>query len=43
MSESDPAQVGGIGHDHNKIPKVDFPKLDGDQPKLWLSNCIDYF
>jgi hypothetical protein len=43
MSESDPAQVGGIGHDHNKIPKVDFPKFDGDQPKLWLSNCIDYF
>jgi len=28
---------------HSKIPKVDFPKFDGEHPKLWLHDCVDYF
>ena len=31
------------GNPNSKIPKVDFPKFDGDHPKLWLSDCLDYF
>ena len=27
----------------SKIPKVDFPRFDGDHPKLWLGDCLDYF
>jgi hypothetical protein len=25
------------------LPKFDFPKFDGTQPKYWLSQCQDYF
>ena len=29
---------------HNaKLPKVNFPVFDGDQPKVWLRDCLDYF
>ena len=26
-----------------RVPKVAFPKFDGDNPKLWISRCEDYF
>ncbi|CAD6338445.1 unnamed protein product [Miscanthus lutarioriparius] len=34
---------GYHGNSNSKIPKVDFPRFDGDHPKLWLSDCLDYF
>jgi hypothetical protein len=36
----------GVGShkSHNaKLPKINFPVFDGDQPKVWLWNCLDYF
>jgi hypothetical protein len=42
-SSSNSDTLGVQGHSNSKIPKVDFPKFDGDQPKLWLSDCLDYF
>lgn len=30
---------GNIGH----IPKIPFPLFSGDQPKLWITRCEDYF
>jgi hypothetical protein len=27
----------------NKFPKVNFPVFDGEQPKVWLRDCLDYF
>lgn len=26
-----------------KLLKLDFPSFDGENPKLWLKNCEDYF
>jgi hypothetical protein len=26
-----------------KLPKMNFPQFDGDNPKLWLSRAMDYF
>jgi hypothetical protein len=26
-----------------KLPKLNFPKFDGDNPKLWKSHCENYF
>lgn len=26
-----------------RLPKLNFPAFDGDNPKLWLSRCVDYF
>jgi hypothetical protein len=26
-----------------KLPKVNFPKFEGDNPKLWQSCCENYF
>jgi hypothetical protein len=31
----------GLGPE--RLPKLNFPKFDGDNPKLWLSRCEDYF
>ncbi|XBI72263.1 hypothetical protein VPH35_066259 [Triticum aestivum] len=28
---------------HGKPPSVDFPKFDGENPKLWQTRCVDYF
>jgi hypothetical protein len=28
---------------HRSLPKVDFPKFDGECPKLWQQRCKDYF
>ena len=42
-SSSDPPNSGYHGNSNSKIPKVDFPRFDGDHPKLWLSDCLDYF
>jgi hypothetical protein len=33
-------------HGHNplgRLPKIDFPKFTGANPKLWLSRCEDHF
>ncbi|XP_066341079.1 uncharacterized protein [Miscanthus floridulus] len=35
--------VGHNGFQPPKLPKFDFPKFDGSQPKYWLSQCKDYF
>ena len=35
--------VGHNGFQSPKLPKFDFPKFDGSQPKYWLSQCKDYF
>ncbi|XP_066353960.1 uncharacterized protein [Miscanthus floridulus] len=43
VSNSSPVSHESHGNPNSKIPKVDFPKFDGDQPKLWLSDCLDYF
>ena len=26
-----------------KLPELHFPRFDGDNPKLWLTRCADYF
>ena len=28
---------------HEHIPKINFPPFDGENPKLWLGRCLDYF
>lgn len=28
---------------YGRWPKIDFPSFDGDNPKLWISRCEDYF
>jgi hypothetical protein len=28
---------------HHRMPKMDVPKFDGDNPKLWQIQCEDYF
>lgn len=28
---------------HNPTPKMDFPKFDGENPKLWKTQCENYF
>lgn len=33
----------GKRYPSNKLPKFDFPVFSGENPKLWLSNCEDYF
>ncbi|CAN6328732.1 unnamed protein product [Urochloa humidicola] len=30
-------------HASGKLPKLPFPKFDGENPKLWISRCEDYF
>ena len=35
--------VGHNGFQSPKLPKFDFPKFDGSQPKYRLSQCKDYF
>lgn len=27
----------------NRLPKMNFPSFDGENPKLWISRCEDYF
>jgi hypothetical protein len=34
-----PLVSGGVG----RLPKLNFPSFDGNNPKLWLSRCLDYF
>ena len=28
---------------NDKLPKLNFPKFDRENPRLWLRNCTDYF
>jgi len=42
-SGSDPSPFDSHGPPSSKIPKVDFPKFDGEHPKSWLRDCLDYF
>ncbi|KAM3330169.1 hypothetical protein ACQJBY_026885 [Aegilops geniculata] len=28
---------------HGRPPSVDFPRFDGENPKLWQTRCVDYF
>lgn len=34
---------GGSFSSTGKIPKLNFPAFDGDNPKLWISRAQDYF
>jgi hypothetical protein len=35
---------GGSGGSHTgKLSKFDFPKFDGDHPKLWIKQAVHYF
>ena len=36
-------RAGSYTSGHGKPPSVDFPKFDGDNPKLWQTRCEDYF
>lgn len=29
--------------DFYKPPKHDFPRFDGDEPRIWLEHCTSYF
>lgn len=31
------------GHKEFRLPKVDFPKFDGEHPKVWKDRCEKYF
>jgi hypothetical protein len=35
--------LGSSGSGAGKLPKMNFPQFDGDNPKLWLSRAVDYF
>jgi hypothetical protein len=48
MPSSDPSRFTSQsplhGHaDLDQLPKLHFPKFDGDNPKLWQSKCENYF
>lgn len=30
-------------HSHHRMPRMDVPKFDGENPKLWQIQCEDYF
>ncbi|CAD6211893.1 unnamed protein product [Miscanthus lutarioriparius] len=35
---------GGSGGGHTgKLPKFDFPRFDGDHPKIWIKQAVHYF
>ena len=38
----DPRLPWETNHTGNKIPKMNFPKFDGENPKLWITWCQDY-
>lgn len=31
------------GNNHNRMLKLDFPKFNGENPRLWLGKCTRYF
>ena len=38
--------TSGFPHDSSmfgKLPELHFPRFDGDNPKLWLTRCANYF
>jgi hypothetical protein len=55
LDTGQPAVALGLGSPHaaprpwethpssDKLPKLNFPKFDGDNPRLWIRNCNDYF
>jgi hypothetical protein len=28
---------------HNALPKLSLPKFNGDNPRIWIDKCVDYF
>jgi len=38
-----PEQPWENHHSSDKLPKLNFPKFDGENPRLWIRNCNDYF
>lgn len=36
-------QGSSSGNHIGKLPKLNFPMFDGENPKSWLKNCEDYF
>lgn len=38
------SHAGGISGGHTgRLPKLHFPSFDGENPKLWITRCEDYF
>ena len=31
------------GHSNDKLSKLTFPRFDGENPRLWIRQCNDYF
>ena len=36
-------QGGSRGSHTGKLPKFDFPRFEGDHPKLWIKQAVHYF
>jgi hypothetical protein len=45
LPQSDPpiAPHSTVHHDTGRLPKLSFPRFDGDNPRHWRSLCKDYF
>jgi hypothetical protein len=38
--------IGTYGHQHEssyKLPKIDFPRFEGEHPQMWKEKCEKYF
>jgi hypothetical protein len=35
--------IRGSVHHSSPFPKIEFPKFDGDNPRLWKDRCVMYF
>jgi hypothetical protein len=32
-----------IQYNRHTLPKLSFPKFDGENPRIWIDTCLDYF
>lgn len=42
-SEAKDSSIGNIHKTLNFNPKVEFPKFDGNNPRVWIKKCCKYF
>jgi hypothetical protein len=42
-SRRSPKQQNKESLPHHTLPKMQFPTFDGNNPKIWIDNCINYF
>jgi hypothetical protein len=40
-NQRDTSRHGSVPH--HALPKIHFPKFDGNNPKIWFDNCANYF